>query len=51
MNDVDKLLTQIQAQVNEARAALDDEHEGALRKAVLLIDLDATKLSHLVLTW
>jgi hypothetical protein len=51
MSDAEKLLAQLGAQVELAKAALADENEGDLRRAVTLIDSDAHKLMLLVLTW
>jgi hypothetical protein len=47
----EKLLVQIAAQVREALAALDDEHEGNARRAVSFIEADAHKLAELVRSW
>lgn len=51
MTRAEQLLAQIEAQLPIARAALADEHEGDLTRAVFLIAVDAAALSDLVLTW
>ena len=51
MTAADQLLTQIEAQVGAARAALADEHEGNFRHAIWAIAYDAGKLADLVATW
>lgn len=48
---VDRLLTQIEAQVRIAREALADEDEGGLRRAVGFIACDAEQLETLVGSW
>lgn len=51
MNELDRLLSQLEAQIRDARESLADEHEGNLRRAVGYIASDALKLSELVMTW
>jgi hypothetical protein len=47
IEELDKIIRLAQ----DAKAALADEHEGAMRKAVLELDTRAQALAHLVLTW
>lgn len=51
MTDLERLLTQIEAQCRIAREALADEHEGNVTQAVAYIVDDATRLDNLVGNW
>lgn len=51
MTTVERLLTQIEAQIKVAREALAEEHEGDLRKAVTFIEGDAHHLFTEVTGW
>jgi hypothetical protein len=48
---VEESFEAIEAKVNEARAALEDEHEGRLRIAVAEMKREVDALFELVTTW
>jgi hypothetical protein len=50
-SDVQRLLLQLAAQVREAQLALEEEHEGNLTRAALLISVDAEALFKIVSSW
>lgn len=51
MSDVEQLLDAVEAGVAAAREALADEHEGNLRRTVLVMWDDVTTLGELVQSW
>jgi hypothetical protein len=51
VTDPRMLLAQITAQVEAATKALDDEREGDLHRAVMLLAADADQLAEVVTRW
>lgn len=49
--DAHQLLDEIQAQLTRAKAALADENEGELRRAAIVMEYEAQRLAHLVMSW